>query len=301
VSGTTRDVVRAAVAAFVAAFRQAKAPKPAVGLVLGSGLRSLAERIDVAARVDLAKIPGFPEPSVPGHSGTVVAGSLAGVPVAACVGRIHAYEGHPLPVVGLPARFLCAIGARVLVLTNAAGTLHADWRPGDAMLIRDHLNFLGGSPLEGFVDEDFGSRFADMSTAWPAELRVLALRAAPRGLTVREGVYAACRGPQYETPAEVRMLRALGADGVGMSTVPEAIVAAQMGVPALGISLVTNHAAGIAQAPLSHAEVLEVGKRSAGRLADWIERLVPVLGGAKPGKAPGRRPARASPRRKRKP
>src|SRR4029079_10032307 len=118
------------VAAFVAACKRAKAPKPAVGLILGSGLRGLAGRIDVAARVDLAKIPGFPEPTVAGHSGTVLLGTLAGVPVAACVGRIHAYEGHPLPVVGLPARFLCALGARVLVLTNAAGTLHADWRPG---------------------------------------------------------------------------------------------------------------------------------------------------------------------------
>jgi purine-nucleoside phosphorylase len=172
---------------------------------------------------------------------------------------------------------LCALGARTLVLTNAAGTLHADWRPGDAMLIRDHLNLLGGSPLEGCLDEDFGSRFADLGNAWPGSLRVGALKAAPRGLTVREGVYAACRGPQYETPAEVRMLRILGADAVGMSTVPEAIVAAQMRVPTLGISLVTNHAAGVSQKALTHAEVLAVGKRSAKILAEWLEKLVPTL------------------------
>jgi purine-nucleoside phosphorylase len=272
--------VLGAVEAFLAACRKARFPKPAVGLVLGSGLRDLADRIEVAATIDLAKIPGFPEPSVPGHSGTVVAGDLGGVAVAACVGRIHAYEGHPLPIVGLPARFLCALGARVLVLTNAAGTLHADWRPGDAMLIRDHLNLLGGSPLEGLRDEDFGSRFADVTTTWPPELRMTALRAVPRGITVREGVYAACRGPQYETPAEVRMLRVLGADAVGMSTVPEAIVAAQMRVPALGISLVTNHAAGVARQPLEHADVLAVGSRAARGLADWLERLVPELPGS---------------------
>jgi purine-nucleoside phosphorylase len=145
------------------------------------------------------------------------------------------------------------------------------------MLIRDHLNLLGGSPLEGCRDEDFGPRFVDMSTAWPASLRILARKAAPAEIGIREGVYAACRGPQYETPAEIRMLRTAGADAVGMSTVPEAIVAAQMGVPALGISLVTNHAAGIGHEPLSHAEVLDAGHRASAALADWIERLVPLL------------------------
>ena len=166
------------------------------------------------------------------------------------------------------------------------------------MLIRDHLNLLGGSPLEGLRDEDFGSRFADMSPTWPPELRMTALRAAPRGITVREGVYAACRGPQYETPAEVRMLRVLGADAVGMSTVPEAIVAAQMRVPALGISLVTNHAAGVARQPLEHAEVLAVGRRAASGLADWLERLVPQARG--PARARDEHDACRAPRRSRR-
>jgi purine-nucleoside phosphorylase len=271
-----------AVAAFRKACVAAKVRTPQAGLVLGSGLGALADRIEDAVELDPAKIPGFPAPTVKGHAGRFVAGTLGGAPVAAFVGRLHAYEGHPLPVVGLPARFLCSLGARVLVLTNAAGALHADWRPGDAMLIRDHLNLLGGSPLEGCLDEDFGSRFADLGHAWPGALRVAALKAAPRGLTVREGVYAACRGPQYETPAEIRMLRMLGADAVGMSTVPEAIVAAQMGVPALGISLVTNHAAGVSHEPLRHAEVLAVGKRSARALAEWLEKLVPSLAARAP-------------------
>jgi purine-nucleoside phosphorylase len=272
-----RETVLGATKAFLKACKAKGIRGPAVGLVLGSGLGGLAERIEKAVTVDPTKIPGFPAPTVPGHAGKVVAGTLGGVPIAAFVGRIHAYEGHPLPLVGLPARFLCALGARVLVLTNAAGSLHADWHPGDAMLIRDHLNLLGGSPLEGSRDEDWGSRFADLGAAWPSELRVAAVKAAPRGLTVREGVYAACRGPQYETPAEIRMLRALGADAVGMSTVPEAIVAAQMGVPALGISLVTNHAAGVSAEPLRHADVLAAGKRAARSVADWLESLAPGI------------------------
>lgn len=289
-----RDRVNRAVAGFLRAAKRSRIRPPAVGLILGSGLKDLASRIEGASEIDSAKIPGFPAPSVEGHSGKVVAGTVGGVPVAAFVGRIHAYEGHPLPVVGLPARFLCALGARVVVLTNAAGALHADWRPGNAMLIRDHLNLLGGSPLEGLRDEDFGSRFVDMSRAWPDDLRVLAVATAPRDLTVREGVYAACRGPQYETPAEIRMLRALGVDAVGMSTVPEVIVAAQMGVPALGISIMTNHAAGISPQPLAHAEVLDVGRRSASSLASWLETLIPRIAGrgSKPrreGRRAGRR------------
>jgi purine-nucleoside phosphorylase len=293
VSAAPRDVVRRAVAAFLRVAKAKKARPPAVGLVLGSGLKDVAARIVRRMEIDASRIAGFPAPSVAGHAGKIVAGDLAGVPVAAFVGRIHAYEGHPLPVVGLPARLLCALGARALVLTNAAGTLHADWQAGNAMLIRDHLNLLGGSPLDGCRDEDFGNRFVDMSGAWPGDLRGLAVATAPRDITVREGVYAACRGPQYETPAEVRMLRALGADAVGMSTVPEVIVAAQMGVPALGISLMTNHAAGVSAEPLTHAEVLEAGRRAGPALAAWMEALVPKIAESRP-------PAQRGPRRPRR-
>jgi purine-nucleoside phosphorylase len=273
----TRATVNRAVKAFVRTWSRDGLPRPAAGLVLGSGLGMLAERIHDARVIDPTRIAGFPKPSVPGHAGRVVSGTLGGVAVAAFVGRIHAYEGLPLPIVALPARFLCAVGVRALVLTNAAGSLHADWSPGDAMLVRDHLNLLGGSPLEGCRDEDFGSRFADVSSAWPLALRDLARRSAPRDLRLREGVYAACRGPQYETKAEIRMLRALGADAVGMSTVPEAIVAAQMGVPALGISLLTNLAAGVGRGVLDHEEVLAAGRRASAALSGWIERLVPLL------------------------
>lgn len=270
----------AAPAAFARAWRAARLPRPVVGLVFGSGLASLADRIRSVKAFDPTRIRGYPRPTVPGHRPRIVSGTLSGVPVAAFLGRIHAYEGHPPAVVALPARFLCALDVRALVLTNAAGTLRKGWRPGDAMLIRDHLNLLGGSPLEGPVDRSGARRFVDMSDAWPEELRALARRTAPRGLAVREGVYAACRGPQYETPAEVTMLRKLGADAVGMSTVHEAIAAAAERTPVFGLSLLTNYAAGVGAATLDHADVLEVAKRACARLADWFEDLVPLIAAA---------------------
>jgi purine-nucleoside phosphorylase len=193
-------------------------------------------------------------------------------------GRLHTYEGHALPVAGLPARILCALGIRVLVVTNAAGGIDPSFLPGDLMLVRDHINLLGGSPLEGVHVEEWGPRFPDMSRVYPGPLRDTARTVAESmGIALREGVYAAVRGPQYETPAEVRMLGILGADAVGMSTVPESIVAAQMGVGVLGISLIANAAAGLSPEPLKHEEVLEIAGRAGERLGGLIERLVPAL------------------------
>jgi purine-nucleoside phosphorylase len=266
----------------IAAARRALASSglgpPRVGVILGSGLGPLADRIQVRGTAPFSSLPGFPAATVPGHEGTLIFGELNGVPVAVMKGRIHAYEGHPLPVVGLTARVLCGLGIRALVVTNAAGGLQPDWHPGDVMLIRDHLNLLGGSPLEGAGGADLGPRFPDVSRVYDEGLRALAGRVAgslaPR---LREGVYAAVRGPQYETPAEVRMLARLGADAVGMSTVPEVIVAAQSAVPVLGLSLISNLGAGISPVPLDHRDVLEAGRRSAGEISGFLERVIAAM------------------------
>lgn len=254
---------------------------PRAGIILGSGLGPLADALTVAASHESSKLPHFPRSTAPGHHGRLLFGTLGTVPVAVFQGRLHVYEGVPLPVAALTARVLCGLGVDLLVVTNAAGGLRAEWEPGDVMVIRDHVNLLGGSPLEGANDSRLGVRFPDLSDVYPEDLRRIAAPAvAARGLAVREGVYAAVRGPQYETPAEIRMLGLLGADAVGMSTVPEAIVAAHQRTPVLGLSVVTNWAAGVRpaeQATIDQDEVLDVGRDVSPRLAAAVSDALPAL------------------------
>jgi purine-nucleoside phosphorylase len=245
--------------------------RPRMAIVLGSGLGPLADKVDSATVIPYSEIPGFPSPSVPGHEGRLVLGTLAGIVVAVLQGRCHYYEGHPMADVVRPVRVLRSLGARDLLVTNAAGGINESFRPGDLMLISDHLNLMGVNPLRGPNIPDLGPRFPDMTRAYDNELRQLVRNAAAsRRVPLREGVYAALSGPSYETPAEIRMLRALGADAVGMSTVPEVIVARHMGMRVVGISCVTNLAAGISDQPLSHREVQETANRVAQRFQSLV-------------------------------
>ena len=246
----------------VAAIRARVAAPPQVGLILGSGLGAFADNLANATTIDYSEIPHFPRSSVAGHSGKLVLGDRGGARCVAMAGRVHMYEGHSAATVAFPARVLIALGAKVLIVTNAAGGLNAAWPPGTLMLIRDHLDLLRDHPLRGPNDERLGPRFPDMTRAYAAELRELAKAAAKKsGATLQEGVYVAMPGPTYETPAEVKMLQTLGADATGMSTVPEVIVARHMGARVIGISCITNHAAGITGEELSHAEVTETANR----------------------------------------
>jgi purine-nucleoside phosphorylase len=264
-----------ALAATVAAVRGRlgnRAPKVAV--VLGSGLGGLADRLAYAVRIPYAEIPGFHVPTVQGHSGELVVGTLAGRSVIAQSGRFHLYEGHAASVAALPARLFAELGIATFVVTNAAGGVRATFRPGTLMLITDHLNLTGQNPLTGPVLAG-EQRFPDMSAAYDPSLRALALEVArEQGTPLEQGVYAALSGPSYETPAEIRMLRTLGADAVGMSTVPEVIVANARGMRCLGISTVTNAAAGVSDAKLSHAEVMDTAAQVGQRLGDLIEGIV---------------------------
>jgi purine-nucleoside phosphorylase len=243
--------VRAA-AAFVAERLQRP---PRVGLVLGSGLGGFADQLTDVARIPYAEIPEMPRPLVVGHAGNLCAGSVAGVPVACLQGRSHIYEGHTPTRAVFGVRLLAELGCRIMLLTNAAGGIHSSFVPGDLMLITDHLNLMGDSPLRG-PNFEGGPRFPDLSQAYDANLQAAAREAARvAGVTLREGVYAAMLGPSYETPAEIRMLRTLGADAVGMSTVPEVIALRQIGVRVGAMSCITNLAAGISGQPLDHSEV----------------------------------------------
>jgi len=257
--------------------RRALPATPRVAVVLGSGLGHLADRLEHAVSVEFGSIPGLPPSTVPGHAGRFVFGSLEGSPVLLQAGRYHAYEGHPMEVVVAPVRILARLGVETLVLTNAAGGIRPTFGPGDLVLIEDHINFMFRSPLVGPVVES-ESRFPDMSAPYDPRLRDLALRvAAERGMPLSRGVYAGVLGPQFETAAEVRMLARLGADVVGMSTVPEVVVAGALGLPCVAFSMVTNHATGIGAEPISHEEVLEVGGRAGLRLGDLIAPLVAAL------------------------
>ena len=251
----------------------------AIAIVLGSGLGGLARRIDSPARIEFRDIPGFPESTVVGHAGALICGRLGGKPVIALSGRFHVYEGHDARLAGFPIRVVHALGARTLIVSNAAGGVNRLWQPTDLMLIRDHINLTFRNPLIGAVEEG-DLRFPDMSEPYDSTLADLARRvASEQGLSLRDGVYAGLLGPAYETPAEVRMLERLGADAVGMSTVPEVIVARARGMKVLGISCITNMACGLTTAPLSHEEVLEstrlVGEKFAA-LVEGIVRLVNV-------------------------
>jgi len=265
------DTVSAATS-FVRSRLGARAPQ--IAIVLGSGLGSLADRLTGAVRIPYAEIPGFHVPTVEGHRGELVAGMLAGRSVVAQSGRFHLYEGHPADVAALPARLFAELGVSTFIVTNAAGGIRPSFLPGTLMLITDHLNLTGRNPLIGPVV--LGEpRFPDMSAAYDVGLRTLALEVARGQRTeLAQGVYAALLGPTYETPAEVRMLATLGADAVGMSTVPEVIVANARGMRCLGISTITNAAAGVSGAALSHAEVMETAAQVGRRLGDLIEGIV---------------------------
>ncbi|HEU4729054.1 MAG TPA: purine-nucleoside phosphorylase [Kofleriaceae bacterium] len=259
------------------AVRARTAIAPQIGLILGSGLGGFADGLTGAVAIDYADIPGFPRSHVAGHRGRLVLGERAGARCVAMQGRVHLYEGHDAATVAFPARVLIALGARVLIVTNAAGGLSAAWPPGTLMMISDHIDLLRDHALRGPNDERLGPRFPDMTTAYAPELRARALAAAAAaGIHVEQGVYAAMPGPTYETPAEVRMLQVLGANAVGMSTVPEVCVARHMGARVVGISCITNHAAGITGQALSHAEVTE----TAARVRATFERLLDAILGA---------------------
>ena len=247
-------------------------------LVLGSGLGAFAEELEGGEAIPYAEIPGFARPTVEGHAGRLVVGDVGGVTVAAMQGRFHFYEGYTLEEVTFPVRALGLLGARSLVLTNAAGGLNNSFEQGSLMLISDHLNLMGANPLLGRNDPRFGPRFPDMTEVYDREYREAAVaEARAMGLELRRGVYAALTGPSYETPAEIRMLRLLGADAVGMSTVPEAVVARQMGLRVLGLSCITNMAAGVLDRPIDHGEVIETGERVRETFAGLLRRVIPRL------------------------
>ena len=258
-----------------------------VSVVLGSGLGALADRLEGARAIGFGELPGFPPATVQGHKGRVVYGELAGVPVLALQGRLHGYEGHDAATVAFPVRVFGALGVRALVVTNAAGGANPSFHPGDLMRITDHINFTGRSPLTGANEDDFGPRFPDLTRVYDPRLAT-ALEAAAKSLgqTLRAGVYLQFTGPSYETPAEIRMARTLGADAVGMSTVPEVIVAAHLGLPVAGISCITNLAAGIGQHALSHQEVMEVARQVEGRFLDLLGTFLPLAFAAVPPRAP---------------
>lgn len=249
-----------------------------IGLILGSGLGDSLSPLEDARALSYRDIPGFPVSTVPGHRGEWVCGTLHGKRVAVMRGRFHFYEGYSVQDVTLPVRVMRQLGVHTLVVTNAAGGVNTGFAPGDLMLIRDMINYSGLNPLMGPNLDAFGPRFPDMSRAFDAELMALARRQAQAlGLSLREGVYMWFSGPSFETPAEIRMARTLGADAVGMSTVPEVIVARHSGMRVLGISCITNMAAGILDQPLNHQEVLEVGERVRTKFAGLVDKIVRAM------------------------
>ena len=248
---------------------------PEVAVILGSGLGEFASSLERATAVRYENIPHWPAPGVVGHEGRLVIGETAGRPIAALAGRAHFYEGHDLRTVTFGTRVLGALGVKVLILTNAAGAVNTGLAPGDLMVIDDHINLLGSNPLIGSNDERFGVRFPDLTNVYSPRLRRIADDAgAALALNLAHGVYAACHGPSYETPAEVRYLRTIGADAVGMSTVPEAIVARHMGIEVLGISCITNMAAGVLTQPLNHEEVLETAQGVRGKFISLLQGII---------------------------
>lgn len=249
---------------------------PKIALVLGSGLGAFADELTSATRMPYDKIPGFPRSTVAGHAGSLVIGKAGDVPVAVMQGRVHLYEGYSSREVVFPMRVFGRLGIRAAILTNAAGAINLDYSQGALVVIRDHINLQGTNPLIGPNDDRFGPRFPDMTQAYWKPYREIALAEARRlGLSAHEGVYAALSGPSFETPAEIRYLKTIGADLVGMSTVPEVIVANQMGIRVLGISCVTNMAAGISAQPLTHAEVMETGERVKAQFMALLRAVIP--------------------------
>ena len=252
--------------------------RPRLAIVLGSGLGAFAEQLEEKTAIPFAEIPHFPQSTVPGHSGKLVIGKVAGVPVAVMQGRVHAYEGYSSQEVVFPIRVLGRLGVTQLVLTNAAGGINPAFERGQLVLIAAHINLSGRNPIAGPADVRLGPRFFDMSEAYSGRLRLLAHEAA-RTMEFRldEGVYLSVLGPTFETPAEIRAFRTLGADLVGMATVQDTIAARQMGLEVLGMSCVTNLAAGLQAEPLSHEEVMETGRAVEKQLAGLLTRLVPTM------------------------
>ncbi|WP_026573358.1 purine-nucleoside phosphorylase [Bacillus sp. UNC438CL73TsuS30] len=248
---------------------------PKIGLILGSGLGVLADEIAEPVKIPYHEIPDFPVSTVEGHAGQLVFGSLSGAEVVAMQGRFHFYEGYSMDKVTFPVRVMKELGVEMLIVTNAAGGVNESFSPGDLMIITDHINFMGTNPLIGPNDSKLGVRFPDMSEAYTKELRAIAKEIA-RGLNikVKEGVYVGFTGPVYETPAEIRMARVLGGDAVGMSTVPEVIVARHGGLKVLGISCITNMASGILDQPLSHDEVIETTEKVKANFLLYIKEIV---------------------------
>jgi purine-nucleoside phosphorylase len=252
--------------------------RPKVAVVLGSGLGSFADDMTGAVRIPYAKIPHFARSTAVGHAGQLVIGNVAGNPVVAMQGRFHLYEGYPPDTVVLPMRVFARMGVRAAILTNAAGGINLDYGQGRLVVIKDHINLQGQNPLTGAEDLRFGPRFIDMTEAYARDYRQIALASANKlGIEVAEGVYAALLGPSYETPAEIRYLRAIGADLVGMSTVPEVIASRQIGIKILAISCVTNMAAGVLDQPLNHEEVLATGKRVSGQFTALLREVIPGI------------------------
>ena len=257
--------------------RERVSARPRVMIVLGSGLGALGEEIEDAVRIPFADIPGFAASAVEGHKGMFVAGRLEGVDVVALQGRFHLYEGHPAEMSALPIRAMASLGANMLIVSNAAGALNPAFPPGMLMIIDDHINMMWQNPLIGPV-QDGEQRFPDMSEPYDRELQQLAERIAlDNGIPVTRGVYLALLGPTYETPAEIRMYRKLGGDAVGMSTIPEVLAARALGVRVLGISLITNAAAGSTGIPLSHDEVIEAGREASDRFIQLVRGVIKNL------------------------
>ncbi len=248
---------------------------PEIALVLGSGLGGIEDELQEAVAIPYADIPHFPVSTAPGHAGRLVAGTLGGRRVIVMQGRFHFYEGYSSAMLCFAPRVLHALGARILVLTNAAGGVNLSYAPGDLMLISDHINLAGENPLMGQESPSFGPRFPDMSNVYDAALRALAVGAATKlGITIHQGVYAWFNGPSFETSAEIRMARALGADAVGMSTVPEAIAGAQCGMRIMGISLIANMAAGILPQPITASEVISISQEKGPTLSSLLSGIL---------------------------
>jgi purine-nucleoside phosphorylase len=252
--------------------------RPKIALVLGSGLGAFADEFTQATRIPYAKIPNFPRSTAIGHAGQLVIGNVNGVAVAGMQGRVHLYEGYSPQDVAFPVRVFSRMGVRAVILTNAAGGIKKEFTQGRLVVISDHINLQGANPLIGPNEEKFGLRFPDMTNAYDKKFRELTLAAGKRlGIELGEGVYAALAGPSYETPAEIRYLRTIAADLVGMSTVPEVIAARHAGMRALGISCVTNAAAGVADQPLNHIEVLETAKRVKDQFIGLLRAVIPQI------------------------
>jgi purine-nucleoside phosphorylase len=261
-----------------AAARLRTSGTPDVAIVLGSGLGDFADGLAGAMTTRYSEIPHWPASAIVGHAGKLVVGTLVGKKVAALSGRAHFYEGHDLRTVTFATRVMGVLGVRRLILTNAAGGINTSFKPGTLMIIDDHINLLGSSPLVGPNEDRFGQRFPDMTEVYSRRLRGIADAAAgAKRIAVAHGVYVALHGPSYETPAEIRFLRTIGADAVGMSTVPEALVARHMDMEVLGISCITNPAAGVLPEPLRHDEVMEVARRVKGEFSALLEGIVERL------------------------